>query len=1035
MPGSFARHRLMLVCLAVIFIATGADQPPTPAVVEPAVIRDGFETPRPVWNREQTDATITLQVHDRSDRAAHEGRTSEHFQFSAELGSGFYFSYPLPKVPVTDKLKSNLYVRANRAGIQLFARVVLPSDTDPQTNQPSFLLVPGSIYESVDRWERLEVSDLRVSLERQARVLRASTRRPVSLEGAYIERLVVNLFAGAGETEVFLDELSVGPVPAELVAALGEAGGGDGEADPAEPEGQPAEIKGTSPVYFPRNRLKRRAEDGQYRDWFFTAIHAPGADVTALRVAGFDVLIDDIGADPKRFRQAVDKGFLLMPRMGRDSGGDPIDPLTIVKAASAFPFRDAVMAWDLGDHLGRHADPADRKAERDRVRQTISKMRTLPAGASRITTGIYEDDLELSSKGVPKLGMYGIRPPIWATAIDPINSYVFLRQRRNLTVLSNAGALFWAMLPLSATPAVSSNVWGHDVPPSWGAPVIQPEQIRWMTYAALSSGYRGLAFQGDADLTRAPGRPLLLEMALLNAEIDLCESILANGTDPYPVYRAFDPDPPLIQPNSSAGQRPTKKPEAGPVMSIFCNAIGTRDKKTVLLLAADYAGGAQFQPSQSARNDVTITVIAPENAEAYEITPGRFTYLEHKRDVGGMRITLKEFDTTSLILVTTDMALKDRVEAVINSIRPRAVQLAIEQAELKYQWVGEINGRLATEGHYLIQEKERKQRRMNGGPLVTDEADLLAKAAESIKAARDYAERLDWDNAWSEARRASRPLRILMRGHWANARDAMERANTPAQDLANENLIKLNRVKKVGPPLGLQGVSSPPLASFNMLPQHYRWVEWMKSANFGPNLIPSGSFDEPELMGEIGWNNVGYQVDGRDFVYEFIAADNNVPGKMIKITTKTKSGVDIDTLPPFVDYPIAALRSPPVKVSEGQFLRISVFARRNKPTVEGIGGVIVRDSIGGEALQYVSNEAMPKRTRIVLFRRVPADGEMTVTLGLAGADNVFFDNLEVQTVEAPPVYQAPDVAQRPAVRRGINPRTATPREINDRPIR
>ena len=59
-------------------------------------------------------------------------------------------------------------------------------------------------------------------------------------------------------------------------------------------------------------------------------------------------------------------------------------------------------------------------------------------------------------------------------------------------------------------------------------------------------------------------------------------------------------------------------------MAIRAAAIGTRDKKTVLLLAADYAGGAQYQPSQSARNDVTITVAAPEGAEAFEISPGRF---------------------------------------------------------------------------------------------------------------------------------------------------------------------------------------------------------------------------------------------------------------------------------------------------------------------------------------------------------------------------------------------------------------------------
>ena len=40
-----------------------------------------------------------------------------------------------------------------------------------------------------------------------------------------------------------------------------------------------------------------------------------------------------------------------------------------------------------------------------------------------------------------------------------------------------------------------------------------------------------------------------------------------------------------------------------------------------------------------------------------------------------------------------------------------------------------------------------------------------------------------------------------MRGQWDNAVNAMERANTPAVDLANEDQIKLNRVKKVGPPL------------------------------------------------------------------------------------------------------------------------------------------------------------------------------------------------------------------------------------------
>ena len=159
--------------------------------------------------------------------------------------------------------------------------------------------------------------------------------------------------------------------------------------------------------------------------------------------------------------------------------------------------------------------------------------------------------------------------------------------------------------------------------------------------------------------------------------------------------------------------------------------------------------------------------------------------------------------------MTTDIAMAGRVEAVINRIRPKAVQMAIEQAELKLQAVAEVNGRLAADGHELILDKERKKRLDSGGPTATDEVDLLQAVGGGIKAAREYAERLDWENAWSEARRASRPFRILMRGHWANAVEAMERANTLPEDLANEETSSSSRVKKVGPPLLMPGHVKP----------------------------------------------------------------------------------------------------------------------------------------------------------------------------------------------------------------------------------
>ena len=120
----------------------------------------------------------------------------------------------------------------------------------------------------------------------------------------------------------------------------------------------------------------------------------------------------------------------------------------------------------------------------------------------------------------------------------------------------------------------------------------------------------------------------------------------------------------------------------------------------------------------------------------------------------------------------------------------------------------------------------------------------------------------------------------------------------------------------------------------------------------------------------------------------------------------------IDKLPPFVDLPVAAVRSPAVRVGAKQFVRISVLVHRPIASVPGAGGVIVRDSIGGETLQFRTTDPIPELSRVVLYRRVPADGELTVTLGLAGYGDVFFDDLRIEPVVSIPP-SVPQAVGRP----------------------
>ena len=256
--------------------------------------------PQPSWQREYTDATVNLQAHDRSQRAAHGGRLSEHFQFEATSGTQFFVSYATPRVPVTDDLSVSVFVRANRGGVRIYGRVVLPADIDPETKAPSFVMVPGTIFDQPDRWQKLELVHMLPTIERLARVLRASSRRVVPLDGAYLERVVVNLLDSPGQSEVFLDDLEISPVPEAVAEGVVRVlnrratdGGRGVRAAPATKRSNPA----TGRVRLVRNLLEKRGRDGRFMPWFPTAIDAPGANPTELRFAGFDVLVDDGDAD------------------------------------------------------------------------------------------------------------------------------------------------------------------------------------------------------------------------------------------------------------------------------------------------------------------------------------------------------------------------------------------------------------------------------------------------------------------------------------------------------------------------------------------------------------------------------------------------------------------------------------------------------------------------------------------------------------------------------------------------------------------
>ena len=201
--------------------------------------------------------------------------------------------------------------------------------------------------------------------------------------------------------------------------------------------------------------------------------------------------------------------------------------------------------------------------------------------------------------------------------------------------------------------------------------------------------------------------------------------------------------------------------------------------------------------------------------------------LTPERVPGGRRITLEEFDTTSLILCTGDLGLYERVRTIVDGLRHKAVPLAIEQAEIMLK-AGHRDQRPAGGRRPPVPHQGRSQAAPAGWHrerLRPTSPTLLARSMEAIKNAREAQDRQDYALAWAEARRAKRSLRIVMSGHWDQAWAAFTRAaesinpDGPKQEDEEPKRVENNPKVKLDAPLQLLPIACPPCISFYTLPE------------------------------------------------------------------------------------------------------------------------------------------------------------------------------------------------------------------------
>jgi hypothetical protein len=916
--------------------------------------RNGFEASRPGWLKGGFDAPYDLKTHAVTDQIAHEGRQSEYINLLAKTGRYVYFTYPTGKAVVGEELSATLWLKANRPGIQLLARVVLPRERDP--NNLDYVMTTyvrsPDVYQQVGQWQMLSLGRPVQLVKQQQQLMQAQLKRTLDFGDAYIDALVLNLYAGPGPVEAWIDDVEVGPIAPETLfkAATRPAGRAtDGAAaltSRTRPSGRAVATE------FSGNHLVVNS-----RRFLFRGIRVTDTPISKLREARFNAVFLDQNASAPLIREAAEEGLLVVPRL-RVVGDDaqPVTADALTGALGRFNAYDSTLFVHLGTTLASEQAPLVAKA--------VQSVRSADAG--RVLGADVWDGMTPYSRTLNLLGVH--RWPLMTTLELP-EYRRWLQMRHDL---ANPNTFMWTWIQTHMPEWYTQLLYDRPATASFDEPIgPQAEHVRLLTYTALASGCRGLAFWSDRFLADShQGRDRLLTCALLNLEMEMLEPLLVRSDDA-----------------SETEWVDTSSPDV--------KAAVLRSPLGIVVLPVWQGKFAQIVPGQAALNKLSIVVPqVPASMQGWDVSPGEVHSVRSERVVGGTKVTLPEFGLTAAIVFTSDTALVARFQEQAKSRRQLAATWTYDMAVYELEKVLRIEDQLE---------------RLGQRPKDADE--LIKDAQKRLNAAKQYADSHVYGEAYREAGRSLRPIRILMRAQWEAAVRGLD---TP--------------------------VTTPYAVSFFTLPRHWQMMAQVKNSRPTGNVLPGGDFerlpqrpeeawriDEPPSLDEVEVS-ASRVSESREPPDPLKAGEKPPPGprekragvpegeKCAMLEIKPKEGRPV---PRALERTLVALTSPTVKLPPGTIVQISGHICIPAGVASSPDGALLYDSAGGEPLAIRLTAPMPWK-KFTVYRRVPASGTINVTVALTGIGTVYFDDIRVEPLVPPGPASLPSVHMTARLKIAIN---------------
>lgn len=856
--------------------------------------------------------------------------------------------HALPASRVLDELELTIRIRSNQAGAILGLRVVFPKQIDPSTGQPLVEVIDGDTYTRPFEWQELRCGTESKLVERRLQLVRARLGTNVNSQEMYVDRAVLRFRAGRGPTEFAVDELRLGPlVPVAQDIRLVQQQRLENGEEPA--------------VEY---RLDRLYVGG--RPFFLRAVPYHGESLDDLAVMGVNTAWIPNYQDTELLQQLRDRKLWAMatppraesaagtsaaPHPPSGSSNEPPPEVIDLENVSLVPFgadTAPILFWNLGTRIPADAKPTlvnwveqVRNADHKFNRPILADV----AGLERVYSG--------------HLSMLGVSRNVLHSGFGFRQYRQWLVEKQNL---AQPGSPLWTWVPTEPPlTTIESRTAAGRTPI-----VVEPEQLRLLTYSALASGYRGIGFwsQTRFDDDQPGNLERRLALAELNLELELLEPFLATGSVVQHIPFSAKSRIPgganqlaiefgsslltqknrLERLNATTDRNRDLARRAGEL-----EATLIRSEFGWVLLPVWYEENAQFVPGQMAAEDATIVVAGvPDTVRAWEISAVGVTALRGERVTRGYKIVLPKFDTTSIVILLPG-ADNQRIEELrrkIESLRSRSSRLRLELAQAKFSRVREVDRKLTALGFGLPD-----------GPAI------IARAKRLLEDAQTNLDRASCSPSWQASSECMQMLRVLQRAYW------------------NDTIRKLK-----------SPIYSPHAVCFQTLPDHWELVSrlGLGSLKSNVNLLPSGDFENIDAMLADGWLHEQRPSGGIRMAGELYPRSHGGT-HCLRLVAVPETNHDV---PSVVSERPVTVTSPPIQVRAGQIIHISGFARMAAPSVGSLDGAMLYDSLLGPsgALRWQTNTDWQP---FELLREAASDGEFTITLTLTGLGEILFDDLKV----------------------------------------